>query len=446
MYDELTFENCRHSRDPIIGCALEGVASVIAGIKDVSIVIHSPQGCAATVAAAYDTHEIDFTRRKVGCSRLFESDIIMGASDKLKGLIRDADKTFQTKIMFVVGTCAADIIGEDIEGICRSMQSEVNAQLIPVIAGGFRGNSYDGANIGLDVLLSLIRESQEKVPRSVNIIAPQASANPTWWADLHWVTNILNRLDITVQAVLPHETSLHELRHAGMASANILLSHDAGYEFARKMEEKHNIPLILGDIPLPMGLKNTERWLKALGEYFQVEEEVEQIIKEGERRVADILRRRALMIIPRYRNCKVAISADATMGIGLLRMMFEELEMIPEVVLLRSGMPQARKLLEKELANLGISPKIAFSVDGYQIKQALDGVEVDAVIGSAWEKYIAEELKIKLAFDVLNPTNKDVYVDKAYFGYDGMLNVLEIIANDWETAFRSKEINWQQCV
>ncbi len=43
MYAELTFENCEYSRDPILGCALEGVASVIAGIKDASIVIHSPQ-------------------------------------------------------------------------------------------------------------------------------------------------------------------------------------------------------------------------------------------------------------------------------------------------------------------------------------------------------------------------------------------------------------------
>ncbi len=72
MYAELTFENCEYSRDPILGCALEGVASVIAGIKDASIVIHSPQECAATVSAAYDACEVDFTQRKIGCTRLFE--------------------------------------------------------------------------------------------------------------------------------------------------------------------------------------------------------------------------------------------------------------------------------------------------------------------------------------------------------------------------------------
>jgi nitrogenase molybdenum-iron protein alpha/beta subunit len=111
---ELKFANCDHSRDPIVGCALEGVASILAGIKGASMVIHSPQGCAATVGMAYDSHEIDFTRRKVACTRLFESDIVMGASQKLKDLIAEADKTFGAKSMFVVGTCAADIIGESL--------------------------------------------------------------------------------------------------------------------------------------------------------------------------------------------------------------------------------------------------------------------------------------------------------------------------------------------
>lgn len=444
MYDELKFHNCEHSKDPVLGCALEGVASVIAGIDDVSIVIHSPQGCAATVANAYDLHEIDFTRRKIGCTRLFETDVIMGASEKLKQLIKDADNTFNTKTMFVVGTCAADIIGEDIEGICKSMQPEVKARLIPIVAGGFRGNSYDGQDIALNAIIPLIKKSEKKYKNSVNIISPQANLNPTWWEDLNWVIKTLNSLGINVQAVLPHNTSMEEIENSASASANILLSHDAGYQFAKKMEKIHHIPLILSDIPLPIGTENTARWLRAIGMHFGVEDKVEQIIKEGEEKVISLLRKRALMIIPRYRNCRIAISADATMGIGLVRMLFKELEMIPEIIMIKSDKEEAKKVLNWELSTLGISPKVAFSVDGYQIKKGLSDFYVDTVIGSAWEKYMAEEIGIKVAFDVLNPTNRDIYVDRAYLGYDGMLNILEIMGNDWERAYRSKEISWAQ--
>jgi light-independent protochlorophyllide reductase B subunit len=446
MHEQLVFKDNKYSKDPILSCALEGVASVVAGIKDVSMVIHSPQGCAATVNNAYDLHEIDFTKRKIGCTRLFEADIIMGASEKLENLITEADKSFNTKVMFVVGTCSADIIGEDIEAICRNMQPEINAKLIPIMAGGFRGNSYAGMDLGLEALFSFIKKSDLKASNSVNIIAPQANLNPTWWADLNWVKTVLETLGIKVRTVLSHNTSIEEIETAAEASANILLSHDAGYGFAKKMEQIHGVPLILGDIPVPIGMKNTAQWLRALGERFHVQDKVEEMITAGETKVIDILRRRALMIIPRYRNCKIAISSDCTIGIGLIRMLFEEMEMIPELLLFKSGTEEAKKLLEKELESLSISPKVAFSVDGYEIKEGLKKVEVDAIVGSAWEKYISEEQGIKIAFDLLSPTNRESYIDKEYFGYDGMLNVLEIFANDWERAFRSKQIDYKQCM
>jgi nitrogenase molybdenum-iron protein alpha/beta subunit len=237
---------------------------------------------------------------------------------------------------------------------------------------------------------------------------------------------------------------LEELDNAGLASANILLSHDAGYKFGLKMQEVHEIPLILSDIPLPIGLTNTARWLRAIGQYFGVEEKAEEIITEGENLAIDVLRRRGLMMIPRYRNCRVAVSADASMGIGLIRMLFEELEMIPELLLFRSSMPDSRSLLYNELKDMGISPKAVFSADGYQIKQSLMISDVDAVFGSSWEYYLAEELDIKYAFDVFNPTNRENYLNKAYFGYEGMLNFLENVANDWERALRSKQINWEE--
>lgn len=446
MYEQLSFENCSHSRDPIVGCALEGVADIIAGIRDVAVVIHSPQGCAATMALGYDSHEIDFTRRKVACTRLFESDIIMGAGEKLKTLIKQADDTFGTKVMFVVGTCSADIIGENIEGLCRVMQPQVNARLIPVMAGGFRGNTYDGMNLGLKTLLPFIKSPDEVVRNamSVNLIAPQASLNPTWWADQQWVTDVLNKMGVSVQSVFPRDASLHELRHASMASANILLSHDVGHDFMEKLNRDFGVPPLLSDVPLPIGLKNTARWLTALGNRFGAEETAREMIRNGEAMVIDLLRRRGLMIIPRYRNCRVAVSADTTIGIGLIRMLFEELEMIPELLLFRSGCPEARAILDSELKSLGISPKVAFSVDGYQVRQALSEHEIDAVFGSSWETYLAEELGIRLAFDILSPTNRDVYLDRAYFGYEGMLNILEKVGNDWERGFRSKEIRWKQ--
>jgi nitrogenase molybdenum-iron protein alpha/beta subunit len=256
------------------------------------------------------------------------------------------------------------------------------------------------------------------------------------------VRDVLQELGIEVTTTFTYDTDLEELERAGRAQANLLLSHEAGYGFAQQMEELYEIPLILSEQPLPIGLANTGKWLRALGEYFGVQEEAEAVIARGEEYVAGILRRRGLMMIPRYRNCRIALSSDMTLGIGLLRMLFEELEMIPELLLFKSFTPQGQKLLEAELAELGISPKIALDADGYQIKEALKKADVDLVIGSAWEKYIAEELGIQVSFDVFSPSNRILYINEPYFGYEGMLYLLQAFANDWERAFRSKHIEW----
>ena len=445
MHQQLAFAHNQYSKDPILSCALEGVANVIAGIQDVCLIIHSPQGCAATVGVGFDQHEIDFTKRKIGCTRLFETDIVMGAARKLEEVMKQAEKSFGAKVMFVAGTCAADIIGEDIEAVCRMLQPEMEAKLIPISAGGFRGNSYDGMNLGLEALLPFVKKTPIKMMDTVNIIAPQANANPTWYADLNWVKQILAQLDIGVQTIFSHDTTLAEIENAGRAAANLLMSHEVGYDFAKKMKEIYDIPLIMEDNPMPIGVHNTKKWLRALGAHFRKEEQIEKIILAEEKKLLDVLRKRGLMMIPRYRNCKLALSSDSTIGIGMIRMLFEELEMIPEAIIFKSCNEKAEQLLERELSDMNLSPTIVLNADGYQLKETIRQMDVDLVIGSAWEKYMAEELGIQVSFDVFEPTNRVTYVNEPYFGFEGMLQILQIFANDWERAFRSKEIKYKEC-
>jgi Nitrogenase molybdenum-iron protein, alpha and beta chains len=249
-------------------------------------------------------------------------------------------------------------------------------------------------------------------------------------------------LDVEVMTTFTHDISLEEIALAGKAQVNLLLSHEAGYDFAHQMQATHGIPLGLSDIPLPIGLENTGQWIRALGSLFGKIEKAEQIIARGEEYVTGILRKRGLMMIPRYRNCRIALSSDMTLGVGMLRMLFSELEMIPDLLIFKSSTQQSEKLLDEQLSAMGISPKVVVNADGYQVKEALKSAEVDVIIGSAWEKYIAEELGIKVAFDVFSPTNRISYISEPYMGYEGMVYLLQVFANDWERAFRSKHIEW----
>lgn len=430
-----------NSRDPVHSCALEGVVNIVGGIEDVSIVIHSPQGCAATVAQALDKLEIDFTKRKVGCTRLFETDIILGASEKLKKVIREAHESFRTSVMFIIGTCSSDIIGEDLEAVCREMEEEINCKLISINAGGFRGNNYEGMNMALDALYPLIQKKSFNVANTVNLIAPQSSINPTWQADLVWVKSVLAEMNILVNTTFCYGTNLSDIINSATASANLLLSKEVGLEFCKKMEKNFGVPTLCANINSPIGFAQTADWLMEIAKFFGKEQIAQKIIKREEDRVLDVLRKRAMMMIPRYRNCKCVLVGDSTICNSLLKFVFEDLEMIPQAIVLKYSTPQGEELLKKELDKLNLDTKIILNADGFDIKDAIKNIDTDMVIGSAWEKYLCEEFDVKIAVDLFEPTNRITYINKAFLGYDGMLNILECIAADWEYAFRSKKID-----
>jgi nitrogenase molybdenum-iron protein alpha/beta subunit len=439
MLSEIKQNHSKFSCDPMIGCALEGVSSVLCGIDDASIVVHSPQGCSVTVNSGYGSHGTNFFSHRSSSTRLLEKDIIMGAAGKLKNVIRQSVENYKSKTTFVLGTCAVDIIGEDIDEVCRSLQCELPSQLIPVMSGGFRGNYYEGIDFGLAQLFPII-EDRTPIPDTVNIICPQVNMNPTWTADLEWVFRILKFMGISVNTVFTHKTTLESIKNSGRASANIVLSLDAGIDFAKRLEKEKKIPHILAGMPLPVGCTNTKNWIMAIGQYFHKEQSAGMLIETGENFLVSTLQEKARKAIPKYRHCRALISSDATYSISMLRMLYEEMELIPEVILVRSDNCYARSLLQKELETLHLSSDVSFLSDGYTIKQALVRYRPDIVFGSAWEFYLAEELGLKPAIDLFTPTNKTRYIGRSYFGYEGMINILEIIINDWNQQFRSKEI------
>jgi len=59
------------------------------------------------------------------------------------------------------------------------------------------------------------------------------------------------------------------------------------------------------------------------------------------------------------------------------------------------------------------------------------------VFGSNIERHAVEELDIPFVFRLSNPIARFRTVDREYFGYTGMLNLIESIQNDWQDRYRS---------
>jgi nitrogenase molybdenum-iron protein alpha/beta subunit len=430
-------------QDPYLRCAFYGAAQTMLGVRDSCLLTHSPQGCQLLVDRAFGWQHADYTQTKVLCTKLCEAEIVHGGEDLLGRTIREAT-AYDVPVVFVLSACGPEIVGDDLAGVCRRVQAEVPFQLVPVPCPGFYGSQYMGVDTALDVLIeNFAHQGHGKLPSSVCLIAPHASANPSWQGDLAWVRGVLERMGATVVSVLTHDTPFAELDRMASAEYSLVLSHDAGRKAADRLGTEHGVQQLCSDLPLPIGLSNAAAWLAELGEVFDSQGAAQEMIGAGERQVVEQLRRRGVEI-HFFSKAEAAIVADASVGIPLLRFLFEDLEMMPRLVCLRASSADAQALLEAECQDLGISPMVVPQADVYQVKQALRQVQVDAVFGSNLEAHLAQELGIPFGFQIVTPVAHFRMTDREYMGYTGLLNLVETVQNDWWDRQKSKARRYEE--
>ncbi len=421
--------------DPYVRCAFYGACQTAFGFENACVVAHSPQGCQLSADVAFRWQQADYTVTEVLCSKLCEDEIVHGGEDTLRRTLLDA-KGYDVPLVFVISACGPEIVGDNIQSVAEETESEADFQVIPVKAPGFLGSQYLGVDIALKTLIErFFVEENEKEENTVCILAPHASGNPTWPGDLLWIKEVFEALHVKVQSVLSYHSSLDDLRNIASCETCIVLSHDAGAKAAQLLSA-HGIEWLCKDIPLPIGIENTRRFLEILGKRFDCEKKVEDIITKGEQTVVQNLRRRGLHV-EFFNKVSTAVVADSTVGVPLLRFLSEDLEMIPELVLLRSD--NARSLAEQEMRSLQINPKFQCGIEVYQVKEYLKAVDPTCVVGSNIERHLAQELSIPLSFEVIYPVLEYRMIDRQYFGFTGMLTLIEIIQNQWWNRWKSKK-------
>lgn len=429
--------------DPYLRCAFYGAAQTAMGVSGSCVLAHSPQGCYQLVEIAFGWQSEDYTQTEILCTKLCEDEIVYGGETALAKTIMEA-KSLKVPAMFVLSACGPEIVGDNISAVCDEMRKKVDFKIIPIECAGFRGSQYDGVDIALDALLKrLAVDHKRKIPNSVCLIAPHANANPTWMADLAWVKGALAMLGANVVATLTHRTTLSEFENVTSAEKSIVLSYDAGQKAADHLSREFGIEQLCRGIPLPIGFTNVRRWLTALGEALDAAGVAERMAAEGERMVVEQCRRKGFDLFSLSR-LSTAIVADATIGIPLIRLATEDLEMVPVLISLRSSGKAAEEVMGNELRDLRLNPSIVFHTDVYRTRRSLAEVRPKTVFGSNIEKHAAEGLDgVEYVFQLINPIQRFRMIDREYFGYTGILNLFESIQNDFWDRYRSKRKRYE---
>ena len=319
--------------EPYGGCAFSGAHSTCSSTKGLATVLHSPLSCAQltfqtvsnTCGRYRDYHEpIEaFIDPCVNCSKMSDSDMIFGGTEKLEKEL-EACLSRGERDIAVVTSCPSGIIGDDVKSVVSRFQSKNEGVRIALIEtdGNLNGDFMQGVIDSGIALCETFAEHTEPTD-TVNLIGTKALA-------LNCLTSVsieeelLNRLGVKVNCLFPAGSSVESLSHIDSARLNIMTNPDFfTIQLCTYLEERFGIQL--SPVPVRPGIRGTLSWLGYVADMFGKQKEFGILRKELEEEFRNSISRYSRSLRGK-RFCILSASKDidwileATEAVGMERL------------------------------------------------------------------------------------------------------------------------------
>lgn len=305
------------------GCGTSKAACQTMLIQDAAVISHGPVGCSSCLHEFEFTYKVNSplrgvanpTQRKLFSTNLRETDTVYGGSKKLAATIREVYARVKPtpNAIFVITTCAAGIIGDDVESVCNAAEQELGIPIVAIFCEGFRSKvwttGFDAAYHG--IARKLIEPAKEK-NNKINVIN-------FWGNDIfrEWFAEF----GVEPNYITPYAT-VNTLRKSSESLATIQACPTLGSYLGAALEDEFGVPEIR--TAPPYGIKQTDRWFRELGRILGKEDVAERVIAEKKEKYLgqiDELRKK-------LEGKKVYVVSGAAHGHALIAVA-EELGMIP---------------------------------------------------------------------------------------------------------------------
>lgn len=368
------------SKSKSCSCTLVGVYRALAFCPGVVVIFHGPIGC-AHVASTMDLGSGFRVMADGGkenretiplvSSHLREKDGIFGGIDRLADCISYVMDTYHPKCVWIVSSCVAGVIGDDIEQEAKAAEASYGIPVIPMPFAGFLGGEYSDAYYQTtEMMIRRFFRKEKRVKGRVLLLGDQMGPEGQYVRE---VKRLLSRFGLTVKWQFPGYVPFEEWKDIPSADFSILLG-TAGQpggmmKIAKLLEDTYDVPT-LGDV-YPVGWEQTKNWIRTLADLLHEKERGEEIIREEEARIE----RAASSFLP------VTEGKKAVIGIGRGPRWYhpqETLARIERLHLACSGIvffdnltEDDKKTLREEIAAVGDIP-IYDSREGQAVMDACD--------------------------------------------------------------------------
>jgi nitrogenase molybdenum-iron protein alpha/beta subunit len=237
------------------GCTLTGALSITTSVTGSISIIHGPKGCAHHNFSLL--HATALEHDGVGApliqsSGLSETEVIFGGEAALERVL-DSAASLDPTCIFVLSTCIAETIGDDVGAVCRV---DRGVPVIPVQTGGFLGGVFDkGVNNALCTIAGLAAPGT--MEGTVNIIG-EKNLEYEVEENSAEISRLLSALGLCVNIRFVHHVSPDDIAALGRASLNVL--RDQGLSrVGDHLEQQFGTVYVPS---FPIGLSGTIRFLE----------------------------------------------------------------------------------------------------------------------------------------------------------------------------------------
>lgn len=259
-------------------------------MEDAVFIAHSPQGCVGCTVLAIDQYRVGQIHRgrevvrnpHIIVTNLDQNSVVFGGDDKLRGAIDEAVGRHAPKIIFVFASCASGIIGDDIDAICADKHDEYpDTIIVPIHCEGFKSkvcaSGFDTAFISISKYV-LPEKAQETEQGLINLFAPVSIS----YKDQCEMERMLGLLGCHANYI-PFFSSVEKMQRIPAAQASTSICKVFADEFMRQLEQDYGIPY--SHTVMPIGLRNTDLWLRGIAKAVGKEAEAEAIIEREHKRI-----------------------------------------------------------------------------------------------------------------------------------------------------------------
>lgn len=254
-------------------------------IKDAAVIVHSPIGCCSAASATDVALGVVAKTRGIAeeqrvnaiCSNINERDTVYGALDKLRHAIDVAFTRYNPAAIFVQSSCAAGIIGDDIESVTDEKMRQYGIPVVPVFCEGFKSkvwtSGFDAVFHG--VLRKMVKPPRERQNDLVNLFNFQGSDS---------FTNLLGLLGLRVNYLLPL-ADVEDIAYMSEAACTAHICETLATYVAKGLEDEYGVPEVKA--PAPFGIAWTDEWLREIAKHTGKTDVVEEAIASEHARIKE---------------------------------------------------------------------------------------------------------------------------------------------------------------